>query len=112
MLAPHGMRTVRKGFNIDQPHGSVLAGIFRSAPKVMLLRAPLWVGCPPGVIGAVSAFDDVTEESHRCPELFFGFIQIPEPAPTGEQFPQPLSGSWHLRGGNMFPIVGLPFIDP
>lgn len=112
ILAPHGVRAVRQGFNIDQPNRSVLARIFRSAPKVMLFCAPLWVGCPPCVKGAVGAFDDVTEVSHRCPELFFGLIHIPESTPAGEQFSEPLPGSWQLRGGNMFPIVGLPFTDP
>lgn len=112
VLALHGMRAVRQGFNIDQPNRPVLAGIFRSAPEVMLFGAPLRVGCPPCIIGAVGAFDDVTEVSHRCPELFFRLIHIPESTPAGEQFTEPLTGSWQLRGGNMFPILGLPFTDP
>lgn len=112
MFPPHRLRSVWQGFNVNQAHWSVLAGIFCSPPKIMLPGAPLGVGRPSGVIGAVIAFDNITVVSHLRTGSLFRIIQILEPSAAGEHFSQPLPGCRHFGGGDMFPVVGLAFVEP
>lgn len=51
-------------FHIRQLHRATGAGIARPAPGIVLAQPSLGICCPPGVIGAIGTFENITIEAH------------------------------------------------
>ncbi len=64
-LPLHRRDPVRLLLYVDQLHRAMHPRILGPSPAIVHLHTPLGIGGPTGIERAVSALDDVAEESHR-----------------------------------------------